>query len=284
MQTKRRSTHAIRAIAKPWSARTGIDEQLLPSNGRVGTSFDNTNFRAELCHNIRNPCPFSRIPFARFARAKIKKGLPAVAVAISCRSITRGSGCMGYSSTGESGTSVRGLPSADPRARAVKVSLWAAQRLRAMRSAKFPVSGCCFVNVLRFGCFRKFGATHAAVPAMAGGEYGNTRARRSSKPARPYICRLTVLSRLIRPSTWPALYDVSTAAATADMSSCKLWSCACFTGLKHSKRELYRVPELHQKCGRAPIVPRPSEFSCSPKPLLWLSFGRTRRLCFLLFS
>ena len=53
------------------------------------------------------------------------------------------------------------------------------------------------------------------------GEYGKTRARRSSKPARPYIWRLIVLRRLIWPSTWPVLHEVSTAAATAEMSFCQ---------------------------------------------------------------
>ena len=55
-------------------------------------------------------------------------------------------------------------------------------------------------------------------PAAIAGEYGKTRARRSSKPARPYIWRLIILSRLIWPSTWPVLHDVSTAAATAERS------------------------------------------------------------------
>src|SRR5215475_315001 len=35
--------------------------------------------------------------------------------------------------------------------------------------------------------FRNFDAAHGAGPATAICEYGNTRARRSSKPARPYI-------------------------------------------------------------------------------------------------
>jgi len=65
-----------------------------------------------------------------------------------------------------------------------------------------------------------FGASHGAGPATVGGEYGKTRARRSSKPARPYIWRLIVLSRLIWPSTWPVLQAVSTAAATAEISFC----------------------------------------------------------------
>lgn len=46
--------------------------------------------------------------------------------------------------------------------------------------------------------FREFGAPQGAGPVgNIAGEYGNTRARRSSKPARPYIWRLMVLSRLI---------------------------------------------------------------------------------------
>ena len=68
------------------------------------------------------------------------------------------------------------------------------------------------------GLFRNFDATHGAGPAEAGGEYGKTRARRSSKPARPYIWRLIIFSRLIWPSTWPVLHGVSTAAATAEIS------------------------------------------------------------------
>jgi len=51
------------------------------------------------------------------------------------------------------------------------------------------------------GLFRTFGAPHGAGPGEIAGEYGNTRARRSSKRARPYIWRLIILSRLIWPST-----------------------------------------------------------------------------------
>src|ERR1700716_647003 len=35
--------------------------------------------------------------------------------------------------------------------------------------------------------------------------HGSTRARNSSKPARPYICRLIIFSRLMWPSTGPLL-------------------------------------------------------------------------------
>jgi len=51
------------------------------------------------------------------------------------------------------------------------------------------------------GLFRNFDATHGAGPGEVAGEYGRTRARRSSKPARPYIWRLIIFSRLICPST-----------------------------------------------------------------------------------
>jgi hypothetical protein len=61
--------------------------------------------------------------------------------------------------------------------------------------------------------FRKFDATQGEAPAAIADEYGKTRARSSSKPARPYIWRLIILRRLIWPSTWPVLQDVSTAAA-----------------------------------------------------------------------
>ena len=76
-------------------------------------------------------------------------------------------------------------------------------------------------GVTKMGLFRNFDASHGAGPATTAGEYGNTRARRSSKPARPYIWRLIILSRLIWPSTWPVLHGVSTAAATAEMSFCR---------------------------------------------------------------
>src|SRR5215471_13561398 len=73
-----------------------------------------------------------------------------------------------------------------------------------------------------WGIFRLFGtfdASHGAgPPAAVSAPYGKTRARRSSKPARPYIWRLIILRRLIWPSTWPVLQGVSTAAATAEMS------------------------------------------------------------------
>jgi hypothetical protein len=77
-------------------------------------------------------------------------------------------------------------------------------------------------SIIRPGLFRNFDARHGAGPVkVAGMEYGRTRARRSSKPARPYIWRLIILRRLICPSTWPVLHGVSTAAATAEMSFCR---------------------------------------------------------------
>ena len=45
-----------------------------------------------------------------------------------------------------------------------------------------------------------------------------TRARSSSNPARPYICRLIVFSRFTCPSTGPLLHLAVTAAVTADSS------------------------------------------------------------------
>ena len=54
---------------------------------------------------------------------------------------------------------------------------------------------------------------------LGGDERGKTRARSSSNPARPYIWRLSVFSRLMCPSTGPLLQLCSTAASTA------LWSC-----------------------------------------------------------
>src|SRR5690606_28080326 len=47
---------------------------------------------------------------------------------------------------------------------------------------------------------------------------GMTRARSSSKPARPYIWRLIALRRLIWPSVWPLLQGSSRAARTAARS------------------------------------------------------------------
>jgi hypothetical protein len=44
---------------------------------------------------------------------------------------------------------------------------------------------------------------------------GSTLLRRSRKPLRPYICRLSSLSRCTCPSTWPLLQGCSTAAVTA---------------------------------------------------------------------
>src|SRR5689334_9352794 len=70
------------------------------------------------------------------------------------------------------------------------------------------------------GLFRNFDATHGAGPGQAADEYGRTRALRSSNPARPYIWRLIIFSRLIWPSTCPVLHEVSTAADTAEMSFC----------------------------------------------------------------
>jgi hypothetical protein len=56
-------------------------------------------------------------------------------------------------------------------------------------------------------------------PASLGS--GNSRARRSSTPARPYICRRSVLSRLMWPSTGPLLHACVTAPSTALRSCCK---------------------------------------------------------------
>lgn len=47
---------------------------------------------------------------------------------------------------------------------------------------------------------------------------GRRRARSSSTPARPYICRFSILSRLICPSTGPLLQRWLTAASTAARS------------------------------------------------------------------
>ena len=48
---------------------------------------------------------------------------------------------------------------------------------------------------------------------------GSRRARSSSIPARPYICRFSILSRLSCPSTGPLLHGLLTAASTA-LRSC----------------------------------------------------------------
>jgi hypothetical protein len=62
--------------------------------------------------------------------------------------------------------------------------------------------------------FRIFGADQF-VPVTS---RGSTRARSSSKPARPYICRLITFSRLICPSNGPLLRGVSIANVTGPRS------------------------------------------------------------------
>src|SRR5258707_10849757 len=47
----------------------------------------------------------------------------------------------------------------------------------------------------------------------------NTRARKRSKFARPYICRLMVFKRLTWPSTWPLLHGYSRDAITTAMDN-----------------------------------------------------------------
>ena len=49
-----------------------------------------------------------------------------------------------------------------------------------------------------------------------------TRCRRSSKPARPYIWRLSILSRWTLPSVGPLLHGIDRPAVTAAMSPRKL--------------------------------------------------------------
>src|SRR5260370_11797907 len=48
---------------------------------------------------------------------------------------------------------------------------------------------------------------------------GSRRARSSSIPARPYICRFSILSRFMCPSTGPLLHGLLTADSTA-LTSC----------------------------------------------------------------
>jgi hypothetical protein len=62
--------------------------------------------------------------------------------------------------------------------------------------------------------FRTFGAGQTA----QGTCQGKTRALRSANPARPYICRLIALSRLICPSTGPLLQGVVIESFTASQS------------------------------------------------------------------
>ena len=57
--------------------------------------------------------------------------------------------------------------------------------------------------------FRTFGAIQFD-PKVS---HGRTRALSSSKPARPYICRLITFSRLIWPSSGPLLHGVSIASS-----------------------------------------------------------------------
>src|SRR5271166_7162902 len=45
---------------------------------------------------------------------------------------------------------------------------------------------------------------------------GSRRARSNSIPARPYICRFSILSRFMCPSTGPLLHGLLTADSTAD--------------------------------------------------------------------
>src|ERR1700740_7647 len=62
--------------------------------------------------------------------------------------------------------------------------------------------------------FRTFGADQGALEASQ----GSTRALRSSKPARPYICRLIAFSRLICPSIGPLLHGIVIESSTASKS------------------------------------------------------------------
>jgi hypothetical protein len=66
--------------------------------------------------------------------------------------------------------------------------------------------------------FRTFGADQAALEASQ----GSTRAFRSSKPARPYICRLIAFSRLMCPSMGPLLHGVVIDSFTASKSRCSV--------------------------------------------------------------
>jgi hypothetical protein len=59
---------------------------------------------------------------------------------------------------------------------------------------------------------------HSRCTAMGSGARGIILARRSSTPARPYICRFKVLSRFTWPSTTPLLHCSVTAASTARIS------------------------------------------------------------------
>src|SRR4051794_8748658 len=66
----------------------------------------------------------------------------------------------------------------------------------------------CLPLATEIGLFRTFGATQGGARALN----GRIRERKRVKLARPYICRLIVLRRLICPSTWPLLHAVSMAA------------------------------------------------------------------------
>src|SRR4051812_39738097 len=63
---------------------------------------------------------------------------------------------------------------------------------------------------------RAVGMTHIA--CSEDGWNGNMRARSNSTPARPYMARFNVLSRLIWPSVWPLLHGSVITFCTAARS------------------------------------------------------------------
>src|SRR5260370_6274511 len=97
-------------------------------------------------------------------------------------------------------------------------------------------------------CHRSRKCTKVASEPNAGS--GSRRARSSSIPARPYICRFSILSRLSCPSTGPLLHGSLTAASTALRSCFKV----------RTKRTSEWIPVLRacsiQRCRVVTLPPR----------------------------
>ena len=69
----------------------------------------------------------------------------------------------------------------------------------------------------KLGLFRSFGAIMERARGYRRRIWQDAGAQ-EVEPARPYICRLIILRRLIWPSTWPVLQGDSTAAAPPERS------------------------------------------------------------------
>jgi len=140
------------------------------------------------------------------------------------------------------------------------------QRSECPFSIKVPASTRVLLG--RLGC-RREGGRAGFRPAHA--DSGKTRAFRSSNPARLYLCRLPIFSRLICPSHGPLLHGAVIASSTARRSRRRVRPNCTISG----KPELIAVP-IHspQRTDRRHLsITR----NCRASFRTWYAFGQNRR-------